>query len=57
MTWALTRMMTRAAGTGYQSSPKLVYLLEPGSGFTSFQVMLGGSQMSSFQNKLDRVML
>ena len=39
------------AGIGYQSSPKLVYLLEPGLGVTSAQVMFGGSQMYSDQNQ------
>ena len=53
MTRDLTKMMTTAAGTGYHNSLKFVYLLELASGVTSAQLMLGGSQISSFQNMLD----
>jgi len=55
--WALTKNIRIAAGIGYHSSPNLVYLFESGTGVTSAQVMLGGNQMASFQNMLDKLML
>ena len=51
MTYPLTKMRRMPAGTGYHSCSNLVYLLEPGRGRTSAQLMLGGSHTDSAQNQ------
>ena len=53
ITVALSRMMRKAAGMGYQRSENSVYFRESGCGCTSAQVMLGGSQTRSVQNQAD----
>ena len=44
MTYPLIKIRITPAGTGYQRSSNLVYLLDPGAGLTSLQVRFGGSQ-------------
>ena len=51
MTYPRTKMRRMPAGTGYHSCSNLVYLLEPGRGRTSAQLMLGGSHTDSAQNQ------
>ena len=51
MTYPLTKMRRMPAGRGYHSCSNLVYLLEPGRGRTSAQLMLGGSHTDSAQNQ------
>ncbi len=54
MTRALRRMIRKAAGMGYHRSENSVYLRESGCGWTSAQVILGGSQTCSVQNQADK---
>lgn len=51
MTYPRMKMSMTPAGMGYHNSSNLVNLLEPGTGLTSAQVMLGGSHTLSDQNQ------